>query len=52
LELVVKDVDLERAVRTIISVAKTGEIGDGKIYILPVEEVIRVRTEERGDIAV
>jgi nitrogen regulatory protein P-II 1 len=52
LELVVKDVDLERAVRTIISVAKTGEIGDGKIYVLPVEEVIRVRTEERGDVAV
>jgi nitrogen regulatory protein PII len=43
---------VERIVSTIIKVAKTGQVGDGKIFITPVEEVIRVRTEESGDDAI
>lgn len=50
-ELVVEDSDLEKAVGTILKVAKTRNIGDGKIFVLPVEEAIRVRTGNRGDAA-
>lgn len=52
LEIVVSDADLERAVDVIVAAARTGEIGDGKIFILPVEQVVRVRTGERGDAAI
>lgn len=52
LEMVVSDADVERAVDAIIGVSRTGEIGDGKIFIMPVEEVIRIRTGETGDIAI
>ena len=52
LELFVEDSDVEKAINTILKVAKTGNIGDGKIFVLPVEEAIRVRTGERGDTAV
>jgi len=48
LEAVVQDSDVERVVQTILQTARTGNIGDGKIFIIPVEEVIRVRTGERG----
>ncbi len=48
LELVVDEFDVERAVQAILSSARTGKIGDGKIFISPVESVIRVRTGERG----
>lgn len=51
-ELVLSDVDVERAVETIIETARSGKIGDGKIFILPVEEAIRIRTGERSDAAV
>lgn len=44
------DIDVERAVATILTHAHTGEPGDGKIFIIPVEDAIRVRTSERGDI--
>lgn len=47
-EMVVTDADVEKAVETILKVARTGNIGDGKIFIIPVEQVIRVRTGERG----
>jgi nitrogen regulatory protein PII len=50
-ELVVEDGLLEKAVGTILKAAKTGNIGDGKIFVFPVEEAIRVRTGERGDSA-
>jgi nitrogen regulatory protein PII len=50
LEMVVDDVDLDRAVDCILELAHTGEPGDGKIFVLPVEESIRVRTGERGDV--
>ena len=49
LELVVPDKRLEAALDTILKVAKTGQVGDGKIFVLPAEEVIRVRTEESGE---
>ncbi len=50
LEMVVDDADVDRAIDTILELAHTGEPGDGKIFILPVEESIRVRTGERGDV--
>lgn len=49
IELVVGDAILERAVKAIIAAAKTGQIGDGKIFISNVEEAIRIRTEESGE---
>jgi nitrogen regulatory protein P-II 1 len=51
-ELVVKNDEVDKAIETIVKIAKTGNIGDGKIFILPVEEVIRVRTGEKGNDAV
>ena len=52
LELVVKDSDVDTVVDIIVESARTGEIGDGKIFIHPIEDTIRVRTGERGDAAV
>ncbi len=52
LEIVVADDLAEKAVSTIASAAKTGKIGDGKIFVIPVEEVVRIRTDERGESAV
>jgi nitrogen regulatory protein P-II 1 len=49
LEIVVPDQRVGEAVSIIIRYAKSGKIGDGKIFILPVEEAIRVRTEETGE---
>ena len=48
LEIVVDDAQVEDVTTTIVDKAGTGKIGDGKVWILPVEEVIRVRTGERG----
>jgi nitrogen regulatory protein P-II 1 len=52
IEIVVDDGMLERAVEAIQQAAQTGRIGDGKIFITPVEEAIRVRTGERGNDAI
>jgi nitrogen regulatory protein P-II 1 len=52
LETVVRAADTERVVHVIVEAARTGNIGDGKIFVLPVADAIRVRTGERGDIAV
>lgn len=52
LELVVREADTERVVSIIVAAARTGNIGDGKIFIIPVAEVIRVRTGERGEQAI
>jgi nitrogen regulatory protein P-II 1 len=49
LEIVVKDEDVEKVLETIVKVARTGEIGDGKIFVLPVDEAVRIRTGERGE---
>ena len=47
-EVAVDDVDVERVVAAIEAAARTGEIGDGKIIVMPVEQVMRIRTGERG----
>ena len=52
LELVVTDDIVEKAIQAIIGAARTGRIGDGKIFISSVEEVIRIRTGEKGEAAV
>ncbi len=48
LELVVDDDLVEKVIDTIIASARTGKIGDGKVWVVPVETVVRVRTGERG----
>ncbi len=52
IEIVVNDEFAEKAVEAIIKGAKTGKIGDGKIFVSPIEDVIRIRTGERGSEAV
>ena len=49
IEVVVTDKMVDPAIEAIIKSARTGKIGDGKIFITPVEEVIRIRTGERGE---
>ena len=51
ISIVVRDKNAEKTVQAIIKSAQTGEIGDGRIFIIPVEDSIRIRTGERGDIA-
>lgn len=52
LEIVVSDEIVAQVVEAIENTAKTGRIGDGKIFILPIDEVVRIRTGERGSDAV
>jgi nitrogen regulatory protein P-II 1 len=52
IELVVLDEDVALAVDAILRNARTGEIGDGKIFVLPVESVVRVRTGDRNESAI
>ncbi len=52
LEIVVDDAQVAEASKAIIGAAKTGKIGDGKVFVLPVEEAIRIRTDETGAEAV
>ena len=52
LMVVVADADQERVVAAIEEAARTGEIGDGKIFVSPVVEAVRIRTGERGDVAI
>jgi nitrogen regulatory protein P-II 2 len=51
-EIAVKDEMVDKVVQAIVQAANTGRIGDGKIFVLPVEETIRIRTGERGPDAV
>jgi nitrogen regulatory protein P-II 1 len=51
-EVVVKDSMAAEVVQAIASVAKTGKIGDGKIFVTPVEEAVRIRTGEKGEDAI
>lgn len=51
LELVLADDLVEKAVQTIVAAARTGKIGDGKIFLSKVDDAIRIRNEERGDSA-
>ena len=52
LVVVVADAQMDRVVESIEGAARTGEIGDGKIFVMPVLEAVRIRTGERGDTAV
>ena len=52
LEVICEDAIVERAVEAIINAARTGRIGDGKIFISSIDEVIRIRTGERGEAAI
>jgi len=52
LELVLTDDLVEKAIDAIVKAAKTGKIGDGKVFVLPVNQAIRIRTEEVGEKAV
>jgi nitrogen regulatory protein P-II 1 len=51
-EIVLPDDRIAKAVEAIVSSAKTGKIGDGKVFILPIEDAMRIRTEERGETAI
>ena len=51
-EVVVTDEAAERAMMTIVAAAKTGKIGDGKVFLSTVEQAVRIRTEEKGEKAV
>ena len=52
LEIIVADEDVKEVVSTIMEAARTGRIGDGKIFVTPVDEVIRIRTGETGEDAI
>jgi nitrogen regulatory protein P-II 1 len=52
LEVVVADDIKDKVVAAIVNAAKTGKIGDGKVFISPVDDVIRIRTDEHGDAAI
>ena len=49
IEMVVEDKDKSLVVETILKHARTGDVGDGKIFVIPVEEAVRIRTGEEGD---
>jgi len=52
LEIVISDEIVGRTVDAIVKAAKTGKIGDGKVFVIGLEEAIRIRTDERGDAAI
>ena len=51
-EMVLADKQVEAAIKAIVGAAKTGKIGDGKIFVSSIDEAIRIRTEEKGEAAV
>jgi nitrogen regulatory protein P-II 1 len=52
LEIVVTDELVAKTVEAIVKAAKTGKIGDGKVFVVALEEAVRIRTDERGDAAI
>jgi nitrogen regulatory protein P-II 1 len=52
IEMVLADAQVAGAIEVIVKAAKTGKIGDGKVFVFPVEDALRIRTEERGDKAI
>lgn len=52
LEVVVQDSNVEQAIDAIVKAARTGKIGDGKIFVMPVEQVVRIRTGETDEAAI
>src|SRR5436309_2926176 len=51
-EIVIADDRVQKAVDAIVAAAKTGKIGDGKVFVMPMEDAVRIRTEERGESAI
>lgn len=51
LSIIVRDKNVEKTVKAIMDTARTGEIGDGRIFVIPVDDAIRIRTGERGDVS-
>ncbi len=51
LNIVVRDKNVEKTISAVEKAARTGEVGDGRIFVIPVENTVRIRTGERGDIA-
>lgn len=52
IDIVLADDMVERALEAVVQAAYTGKVGDGKVFVLPVEQVVRIRTGERGEAAV
>ncbi|MFA5350552.1 MAG: P-II family nitrogen regulator [Candidatus Omnitrophota bacterium] len=52
IEIIVKDSQVDKIISVIAKIARTGEIGDGKIFVSTIEDAMRIRTGERGDVAV
>ena len=52
IEVAVAEAAVSKAIDAIVASARTGKIGDGKVFLVPLEEVVRIRTDERGDIAI
>ena len=52
IEMILADGLVAQAIEAIVNAARTGKIGDGKVFVLPVEEAVRIRTEEHGEKAV
>jgi nitrogen regulatory protein P-II 1 len=52
IEIALGDELVTKTVETIIKAAKTGKIGDGKVFVVPLDEVVRIRTDERGEAAI
>ena len=51
ISIVVRDKNVEKTVAAVLKAVQTGEIGDGRIFVIPIEDAVRIRTGERGDIA-
>lgn len=49
--IVVRDINVEKTVQAIVKAARTGDKGDGRIWVIPVEDAIRIRTGDRGDVS-
>ncbi|HWH69329.1 MAG TPA: P-II family nitrogen regulator [Candidatus Sulfotelmatobacter sp.] len=52
IEMIVPDHQVTAAVEAIVKASRTGKIGDGKIFVLPIEDAVRIRTDERGEKAI
>ncbi len=52
IEIALGDELVAKTVETIVTAAKTGKIGDGKVFVVPLDEVVRIRTDERGEAAI
>ena len=52
LDIIVQDEQVDQVIETLLAAARTGKIGDGKIFVLPVERIVRVRTGETGNEAI